>query len=592
MKGRRLAFAWIFPVVAFPACRSHGESGSAAMAVSSDAATASESAVPSPSGILARAWFRSPDAAWARLQHGAGGLLALLPSTTGELVCAATGIDPALAPLVDGGGVSYAVAGEGPGGEGAVSWVWAFPLTDGPRAIRLLLGGRPAEGLRKVGGMRIASPASATSATAQHPPAIGIAPGWLVVGRNEDDVARLGPYAYRSMPAEAFPPSDSSIVIVAPPTALAGPMVARLSSRWATARAWLLEREREERDRHGGRSPDYGDPAGILEAVDAVVARRIAFLAGAAQARVELDSGDDDLHAELRITPGPGPPDDAGAVGLFEAMRPGDARPLLTAPADSVMALLVRDDEGIRADDERWLAATVARVVVPRLPAEAERALGQALERWGRGRGDWMTAGLTTDPSPGIAWVRTPAAPPRVTTAAQQGEPSASGAMRGLVELAGRAAFRELLAGDHIAAPVIGGAEVPGAEAGMLATFPRARGSARWGRHPSAGLAWALRDGDLLAVLGEDPLRLLAAVTSPPAALGGDPRAVRALAALADSVTFTLLAQPLRLDSAYDRRDGAPLVLAWGKRQGDFWARVDLADALVTEMVRRRSTLF
>jgi hypothetical protein len=105
-------------------------------------------------------------------------------------------------------------------------------------------------------------------------------------------------------------------------------------------------------------------------------------------------------------------------------------------------------------------------------------------------------------------------------------------------------------------------------------------------------VAWAVRDGHLLAGAGPDPVPLLASLTSPPVLLGSDPQAVRALAALADSATFTLFAQPLRLDPVHDGHDGSPLVLAWGKKGGDLWARVDLSDALVTELVRLRGALF
>jgi hypothetical protein len=256
------------------------------------------------------------------------------------------------------------------------------------------------------------------------------------------------------------------------------------------------------------------------------------------------------------------------------------------------MALLVRDDEGVRAEDERWLTATVARAMTPRPPAEAERALGQALEQWGRGRGDWMTAGIAMRPSPG-GWVRTPASPALTSPATQRTETPASSALRGLVELSGRAAFRHLLSSAlDVRPPVIGPVDVPGAEAGALASFPPGRSAAVRGRRPPAGVAWAVRDGHLLAGAGPDPVPLLASLTSPPVLLGSDPQAVRALAALADSATFTLFAQPLRLDPVHDGHDGSPLVLAWGKKGGDLWARVDLSDALVTELVRLRGALF
>jgi hypothetical protein len=82
---------------------------------------------------------------------------------------------------------------------------------------------------------------------------------------------------------------------------------------------------------------------------------------------------------------------------------------------------------------------------------------------------------------------------------------------------------------------------------------------------------------------------LLTAAAAPAHVVGDDPRAANALAALGADASVAVYAQPLRLD-AVRAADGAsaPAVAGWGRKGGDAWLRVELADALVREAVRLR----
>jgi len=388
---------------------------------------------------------------------------------------------------------------------------------------------------------------------------------WLVVARDEADLERLGPYAWRTMPTRPAPASPASIVAMVPAAAIAGTLASRLSSQWRQARAWLSDRDREQRASHGGRAPDFGDPQAILAAADTVVKRRVALLAGARGASVEIEAGDADVSVELRLQPGP---DEAGA-GVVASMHPGDARPLAEGPGDAVAGVLVRDDAATRAGDARELEAALAEALAPRVTAADSRALSTALDDWAASRGDWIAAGVAWGPQARGVWMRTPA-------------DAGARAVREMVDLLHRPAFgdppkRQL--GLH--PPTVGPASIAGLPDATLANLG------------PLGIAWAPHDGQLLVAAGDHAPQLLGSEASPTSHLGDDARVARALSAVGANATFVLLAMPLRLDAAKAGTDAAraPAVIAWGRRDADAWLRADVADELLREIVRLQAGL-
>ncbi len=177
--------------------------------------------VPAPAGLLAEIEVRAPDAAWAKLQQGVSGAVALLPPTVGELACAFAGLDPSAAKLVDGQATSYVVLGDG-GADEAPAWVAALPVADASQARSMLLGadGSDAAGpysAHDAAGMRVLSsaghPLSVTAALAR-----GTRPrGWLVLASSEEALIRLGPFAVRTLPTKPDAPEPGAIVADMPP---------------------------------------------------------------------------------------------------------------------------------------------------------------------------------------------------------------------------------------------------------------------------------------------------------------------------------------------------------------------------------------
>ncbi len=513
--------------------------------------------VAEPPGLLAQVWVRAPDALWARIQNGVSGAAALMPSDAGSLLCAATGLDAAVGPLVDGKAGAFVVVAGAPAGSG-LGWAAAVPLKDGARVASILLpadAGPARTSARDDQGMRVLSREGHALT-----PAVALAQGWLVVASSEADLSRLGPYAYRTMPAVAAPAQRSSVVAVLSQEALG----ARVAAGWDQARAWLSARDREQRERHGGRAPDFGDPQAILDAADVVVKRRIALLSDARAATLELEAGDDDLRADLRLDPGP-----AEGGASLAAMTPGDARPLADVPADAALALLVRDGATSRADDARELETALASALGPRERDDDRKAVAKAIDAWAASRGDWLTASLS--------W-----GSPRAVTLQSPGGDDAARALRGLVDLAGRPAFAGLLrATFDLGPPSLVPAHVDGWTDASLATF---------GARSALGVAWGVRSDRLVAVAAEHADQRL---SGQPGELGDDPRVARALGALGSDVTLVLLSEPLRLDAgrAASAAAHSPALLAWGRRDGGAWLRVDVGDELLREVVRLQTGL-
>jgi hypothetical protein len=577
--------AFVAACVGAPGCSSCGEASKGAAGEAG--APAVLGPVPAPAGLLAQAWIRSPDAAWGTIQRGVSGVVALLPSSVGEVACGYAGVDSRLAKLVDGKGTSLAALGDD--GAGGVAWVIAVPLTDPGAAASMLLGG-PAPGdpaaagdasapytAREVDGMRVLAGGAGRELAAS----VALAGSFLLVAPRAADLTSLGPYAFRTMATLAPPAGSSAITVTVPAASLAGPVASRLGRAWEEQRAWLDARDEEQRAKHGGRAPDFGDPRPIIDALDGFAKAGIATLAHGQGARVEIDPGEDDVHAEAFVTPGEG---DAGASALA-SMTTGDAAPLLKLPADAAVAVLRRDAAASRLDDARATEDALERVLGDRARGEDGKAIHAALEDWAKARGDWWAAALawgTGEASRGL-WVRTPARDADASTRA----------VRELVDLSHRRAFADLLAGAvHLSPASVATADVPSLGKATVATFPWALKDAggkgpRREAPPVPGVAWGVRDGQLVLAAGFAAAPLLSAGAAPAHVVGDDARAARALAALGADASLAVYAQPLRLDAVRSAdAASAPAVAGWGRKGGDAWLRIELADALVREVVR------
>jgi hypothetical protein len=511
--------------------------------------------VPTPEGLILKAALRDPDALWARAQRGAGGPLALLPSTFSGLATALVGADGPLG--VDGHATSFAAVVARAERDSGMGWAIAMPAAGDARAPTA----RP----------------DASFVWEREP-------GWLVLASDSQTLASVGPYVARRLPSDASLVSAASFTAIAPASAVAGPVATRLTARWAATRAWLLESARTEREAHGGRAPDFTDPVAIVDTADAMVKACVTRLAGAGDVRIEGDAGDDDLRVDLRATPTSAP--DLGDGGAASADALGDTRPLAELPSDTPLALLVRSSPGPREEFARKLSVTGAYLLASGAPA-FEAGMEEAALEWARATGDWMTlslAGVGGVTGPAL-WIRTPVASGSNTNG------NASRAVHDLFALSKRPPLRTLLEGPLHVGPAVFGPDTGGVSS---ATFSPVDGR----RAPNApngspGAVWSVEGDRLSLVVGPEPLRRMTQAAAPtPPMQADDARTARVLSAVGEGVAWALLAQPLRFGRTGAAAPSAPFVVAGGARAGGLWARVDVADELFAEGVRLGGGLF
>jgi hypothetical protein len=516
--------------------------------------------VPAPEGLIADAVVTTPNATWGRVQRGIGGAIGILPATLGGLTTTLGGIDPTIAPEIDGASPAYAAAADA---GGKIAYAIGVKLVDPRHARAALLDGEASRySAREVGELTELTPKTGV------PPPTSIAlarGGWLVVASSPPDLERLAPYTTRTLPTRLAPPS--AIAIDFPKSALAGPVRAHLTAWWDGLRAELDGADQKMRAKHGGRAPDFGDAPAVLGVLDGVVKPRLAALGDFERAHVALDAGDAEVHAVVTLTPavGGGP-----ATKLVQAVRTGDAAPLMDFAADAPALLLMRDDAAARVDDAAALADAATRVLGARASEDDGKKLRVALDDWAKGRGDWFGLGLAWGP-PGLI-VRAPAANPELAVRA----------VREALDLTTVAGFKEPLQSLLGVQGVSFADEAAAGARAHIATFARDKSSAK------LGVAWAVLGGEVRVVAGESPAQMLA---PPPRKLADEPTVTSYLAALETNASVVLVAQPLRLDPKRSALPAAPLVCAAGRAGADAWVRVQIADALLREMSKSQMGL-
>lgn len=375
--------AWALPVAIAAsggACDGCGKTESAP-----DVQTLSEPAVPAPAGVLAEFVLVTPDATWARVQRGIGGIVALMAPTVGGVVASLIGADSALGAEIDGGSAAYGVLVD-------KEWIVGLRVRNAARVKEILAG--DAGGFKiaeQQGGLVLLEPGKEQLA-------LGIAqPGWLIVGKTKEGVSMFGPYVYRTLPTRPLPRANLHADFGR--DAFMRWLKEKLDGQWEDLKSFLLSKDAELRQRHGGRDPDFGDARAIVDVVDGFVRSRVDAWADMQSAMLDLDLREDDFTGALTIEPGTGP-----SKALVEGMRPGETK-LGPVPNDTVFFALFRDDLAGRQDTMRGISDGFQKALGNRLTASDAKVLSDALAAWAAGRGDWLGAAVTAH---GVL-VRTPA---------------------------------------------------------------------------------------------------------------------------------------------------------------------------------------
>lgn len=519
--------------------------------------------VPAPDDLLADATVLTPNATWRRVQSGIGGAIGLMPQTTGTLMASLAGLDIALGPELDGSAPAYlSLAGE----PDDPSWAIAMKVVE-ERKVRDVLV--QAENAKYVGkeenGLTILTSKSPSAA------AVGLAldpSGYLIVGKDEAAVRKLGPYTARALPKK--PPTTSAAHIDVTAKGLSGKVRIALEKRWQAYAVDLLAEDARMREQRGGRAPDFGDPKAIVALADAFVQRKLSALSSLTKLTVDVDAEAEDIHVRAEAE---GPVEDGGLA----PMTVGDVAPLLEIPQDTISAIFTRSQGEERAQDAKELEAAVTSALGggARLPDGEAKKLHSVLDDFAKGRGDALTLVALGGEGRGKGLV---------LRTESKGEES-SRAVSTMADLARGPVFKEPL--RIKSAQRTTGEAVGVGKCDVLDLTIEGKGKLP---DTKLGLAWTVEGGKLSAALGDAPLDLVARAARPAKKVGDDKVLTSYVTALGKDASFVFFAQPFLVDQSKPVAP-SPAVLAWGtlpRAKGARWARLDVSDRVIRELLKKQ----
>ncbi len=186
-----------------------------------------------------------------------------------------------------------------------------------------------------------------------------------------------------------------------------------LRGLWAAYRTRLAHLDQTNRSAHGGRAPDFADPAQVILGADALVESMLALVDGAAALELDFEPFADRLDLTVLLEPEAG----SEVHTKLAAWAAADARALLTLPLETQFALGLS-----RTNDEREAAGKAAgddwaRLLGARLSERDAQQLRGVLADWELGRGTETSYGFLGGSEPGAFLVASVADAARIKRA-------------------------------------------------------------------------------------------------------------------------------------------------------------------------------
>lgn len=379
--------------------------------------------MPAPAGLVGELYVQDPGRTWKELRDAAN--IALLPQHYGVLLTTVLGLPPLLADAFDDGAMTTGAATLD--GSGRLQAVVGARVTSGKELVARLTTGSKAshDEARDASGMTLLKPKPGKASAEISLAVLG---NVLLVAQSEDALRDAGPYVARTLPTKK-PPAPGAVLVV-PKEALRGALAKEVRARWKRVEASLAAKDRENRAKHGGRAPDFGDPAAALSVMSGSVGDWVKMLEEVESAQVQLAGKGDSIQLRLTVDPGASKPLSEWISGLSL----GDARPLLALPRRSALGVLTRSTEEQRGASAKSTAAALGRLFGDRLKAPEQEKIEAALGDLARARGDEALFGLSLGATQGVVF-RGPAGDRKAFDSA----------MKGMVGLLRMNAFREPL---------------------------------------------------------------------------------------------------------------------------------------------------
>ncbi|HEY1537093.1 MAG TPA: hypothetical protein VGF76_23900 [Polyangiaceae bacterium] len=527
--------------------------------------------LPEPRGVLAELTLSHPGVSFKALRELGGAISALLPAGFPLLVSSVLGLPPLSADSFDPELPAFGVLVQG--ASGGPSWVLAVHAVSGPELVAKLCTGDHAPFRAAAGnlpGLTLLQPSSAPASAAPKPErALAVFDNYLLVADSADALSSAGPFAARMLPKRS--PPQASVALRFSKQALSAQVVPALRGLWAGYRTNLSHLDQSARSAHGGRAPDFGDPAQVILGADAVVESLLSLIDDATTLELDLEPAPNRLEATLLLQP------DAGseAESKLASLAAGTAAPLLTLPAETQFALGLsrtpadRDAAGKAAGDD-WV-----RLLGPRMSEPSAQQLRVALADWELGRGTVSSYGFVAGSEPGAFLVTDTGDAARLRRAGPE--------LFGLLALPGiRAPLSEFLGQPHVADGAVGNAApFPNVSRKQLTFTPSAGHKASV---PPLSFAWLIDDKQGFAAAGRNADPLLKQVVE---SAHGQGETLASKAGISDGVQR--IGDQAALFAYADARfvglmaEGgasavpAPLLLALGKRASVGYLRLEIS---------------
>ncbi|HKO53930.1 MAG TPA: hypothetical protein VJV79_39755 [Polyangiaceae bacterium] len=359
----------------------------------SSSAAAPLADLPEPAGVLAELSVARPDATFRTLRELGQPLSGLLPAGFPMLTASLLGLPPLSADSFDPDLPVVGLLLQN--GASPPAWLLAVHAVSGPELVaKLCTGDRaPFRAVASVpAGLKLLHP-SVQSAKAA--PALAVFDNYLLIAESSESLLSAGPYAARMLPKR--PPARAAIAMRFSQVALSSKLVPALHGLWTAYRSRLTHLDQTNRSAHGGRAPDFADPAQVILGADALVESVLGLVDGAAALELDFEPFANRLDVTLLLEPTAGSEVQTKLAALAEA----DARALLTLPVETQFALGLS-----RANDEREAAGKAAgddwvRLLGARLSERDAQQLRGVLADWELGRGTQTSYGFLGGSQPG-----------------------------------------------------------------------------------------------------------------------------------------------------------------------------------------------
>lgn len=352
-----------------------------------------------PDSMLCEGTVRAPDATWKNLQQGIAGLATLLPSSAFGVLAVSGGLEVGLGDLVDGSRpATFVLAGN------VLTPEWV--LVASARERRAVEAKYPNRGAPRMVAPSTVSLERLPLSGALSDPKAGALPGStpfnvylssrgdLVIARDEASADLLAPYALfgSKVPGAEPGPSGHDLVMRVPESAMpALANVVRL--KWTQIELKLAEQDAAERRAHGGRAPDYGDPAAIITAANSMISGVTDYLADATDVTLSFDASKEGTTLELAV------PSKGGVwTKLLTGLSEGSGEPLASEPMSTRLAWLGYGTPSARAELGKLVAGVLGDVLKDRISATSKDALSRALSGVASHAGPAVRLRLESDP--------------------------------------------------------------------------------------------------------------------------------------------------------------------------------------------------